>query len=149
MKTSGGMMRAYEYRHIVSFEETNLVGNVYYVNYLSWQGRCRELFLREHAPSALKALEHGMALVTTRCACEYLEELVAFDEVIVRMRLKRTDLTQNRIGMLFEYYKCGGGERLVARGEQQVVCMERDGARLRPAPLPKELRDALQLYLTE
>ena len=31
----------YEYRHIVSFEETNLVGNVYYVNYLRWQGRCR------------------------------------------------------------------------------------------------------------
>ena len=27
------MDRYYEYRHIVGFEETNLVGNVYYVNY--------------------------------------------------------------------------------------------------------------------
>jgi len=43
-------MRSYEYRHVVSFEETNLVGNVYYVNHLRWQGRVREMFLRDHAP---------------------------------------------------------------------------------------------------
>ena len=44
----------YEYRHIVGFEETNLVGNVYYVNYLRWQGRCRELFLKDMAPDVLE-----------------------------------------------------------------------------------------------
>ena len=38
------LMRSYEYRHVVAFEETNLVGNVYYVNHLRWQGRCREMF---------------------------------------------------------------------------------------------------------
>ena len=43
-------MRYYEYRHVVTFRETNLVGNVYYTNHLEWQGRCRELFLRDHAP---------------------------------------------------------------------------------------------------
>ena len=37
-------MKYYEYRHLVAFEESNLVGNVYYVNHLRWQGRCRELF---------------------------------------------------------------------------------------------------------
>jgi len=49
-------MRSYEYRHVVVFEETNLVGNVYYVNHLRWQGRCREMFLREHAPLVLAEL---------------------------------------------------------------------------------------------
>src|SRR5882672_2394132 len=44
------MSRAYEYRHIVGFEETNLVGNVYYVKHVAWQGRVREMFLREHVP---------------------------------------------------------------------------------------------------
>ena len=39
-------MRAFEYRHLVGFEETNLVGNVYYANHVRWQGRCREMFLR-------------------------------------------------------------------------------------------------------
>ena len=39
-------MRTFEYRHVIGFEETNLVGNVYYANHVRWQGRCRELVLR-------------------------------------------------------------------------------------------------------
>jgi enediyne biosynthesis thioesterase len=136
---------AYEYRHIVSFEETNLVGNVYYVNHLSWQGRVREMFLRDHAPDILGELSRGLALATLRCSCEYLAELSAFDEVLVRMRLG--ELSQNRITMLFEYWRVKDGrEELVARGEQQVACMKRDGAAVLPIPVPKSLREALQPY---
>src|SRR5208283_2902990 len=72
------MTRAYEYRHLVGFEDTNLVGNVYYVNHLRWQGRCREMFLREHVPALLSELQADFALVTLFCSCEYLEEIVAF-----------------------------------------------------------------------
>jgi enediyne biosynthesis thioesterase len=138
-------MRAYEYRHIVSFQETNLVGNVYYTNHLSWQGRCRELFLREHAPDVIAELSRGLSLATVRCSCEYFAELSAFDEVIVRMRL--AELVQNRIMLGFEYWRRGaGGEELVARGEQQVACMKREGERLVPAPVPQALREALAAY---
>jgi enediyne biosynthesis thioesterase len=138
-------MRAYEYRHVVGFEETNVVGNVYYVNHVRWQGRCRELFLREYAPEVLTALAQGLCLVTTRCSCEYLAELSAFDEVVIRMRLGA--LMQNRLSLVFEYWRrAGDGEELVARGEQQVACMQRDGERLAPTPIPKALREALQLY---
>ena len=139
-------MRTYEYRHIVGFEETNLVGNVYYVNHLRWQGRCREMFLREHAPEILTELERGeLALATTRCSCEYFEELSAFDEVIIRMQLRA--LMQNRVTMIFEYFRRDGdSEVLVARGEQQIACMRRDGERMTPTPIPLELREALRLY---
>ena len=138
-------MRTYEYRHIVGFEETNLVGNVYYVNHLRWQGRCREFFLREHAPEVLTELEQGLSLVTIRCSCEYLAELFAFDEVIIRMRLGA--LMQNRVIMSFEYFRLkGDNEELVAQGEQHVACMRRDGERMIPAPLPLGLREALRLY---
>ena len=138
-------MRAYEYRHIVGFEETNLVGNVYYVNHVRWQGRCREFFLREHAPEILDELTRGLCLVTIRCACDYLAELSAFDEVVLRMRLG--ELRQNRITLLFEYWRRhGDGEELVARGEQQIACMRRDGERLTPTPVPVALREALRPY---
>ena len=138
-------MRFYEYRHLVSFEETNLVGNVYYTNHLSWQGRCRELFLREHAPDVLDELSRGMSLATMSCSCEYLAELTAFDEVIVRMRL--AELVQNRMRLAFEYWRRnGGGEELVARGDQQIACMRRDGGKLSPAPVPPSLREALAAY---
>jgi len=138
-------MRAYEYRHVVGFEDTNLVGNVYYVNHLRWQGRCREMFLRDHAPEVLSELASGLALVTTRCSCDYLEELAPFDEIAVRMRLG--ELVQNRLSLVFEYWRVGReGETLVARGEQGVACMRRDGARLVPAPVPAALRRALAAF---
>ena len=139
------MMRAYEYRHVVGFEETNLVGNVYYVNHLNWQGRCRELFLREHAPDVLDRLRDGLVLATTRCSCEYLAELSAFEVVTIRMRLG--ELSQNRMLLLFEYYRGpSDGEELIARGEQQVACLERRDGQMRPAPIPASLREALRPY---
>ena len=139
------MIRAYEYRHVVCFEETNLVGNVYYVNHLSWQGRAREMFLREHAPDVLSELSRGLSLATVRVSCEYLAELAAFDEVIIRMRLG--ELTQSRMTLLFEYWRAGkSGEELMARGEQQVACLRREGEKLVPTPVPKSLREALKPY---
>jgi enediyne biosynthesis thioesterase len=139
-------MPSFEYRHVVGFEETNLVGNVYYANHLRWQGRCREMFVRTHAPDVLNALHDGLALATTRVACEYYQELFAFDEVIVRMRL--VALAQNRVTMGFEYWRCrpDGGEELVARGEQQVACMLREGENTVPTPVPASLREALQPF---
>jgi enediyne biosynthesis thioesterase len=136
-------MRAYEYRHIVGFEETNLIGNVYYANHVRWQGRCREMFLRDRAPEVIEALKYGLVLVTTRVSCEFMEELFAFDEVILRMRLG--ELAQNRITMNFEYWR---GEELVARGEQQVACMQREGKHVVPVPVPAQLREALREYAT-
>jgi enediyne biosynthesis thioesterase len=138
-------MRAFEYRHIVGFEETNLVGNVYYVNHLRWQGRCREMFLREHAPSVLDELTLGLCLVTTRCACEYIDELRALDELVVEMKL--SGLTQNRVSMQFDYYRLRAGRReLVARGQQEIACMMRHSEGLTPQPFPTALQRALDEY---
>ena len=133
--------KAYEYRHLVGFEETNLVGNVYYVNHLRWQGRCREMFLRDHAPEILEELRNGLALATVRCSCDYLAELEAFDSLLIRMRLGGT--VQNRITLLFEYWR---DEELVARGEQVIACMRREGKRAVPTPIPVPLREALKPY---
>jgi enediyne core biosynthesis thioesterase len=141
--------KAYEYPHLVGFEETNLVGNVYYVNHLRWQGRCREMFLRDHAPEVLEDLRNGLALATVRCSCDYLVELEAFDSILIRMRLGGT--VQNRITLLFEYWRRNAGsngdtEELIARGEQVIACMRREGKRAVPTPIPVPLREALKPY---
>lgn len=138
-------MRSFDYRHRVSFEDTNVAGNVYYVNHLKWQGRCRELFLYEHAPELLARLNEDLALVTVRCACEYLSELFVFDEVIVRMRLG--GLTQGRVSMRFEYLRVNGPDaHLIATGEQEAACMRREGSRLAPAPWPLSFVTAVERF---
>lgn len=139
-------MNFYEYRHVVSLEETNLVGNVYYVNHLRWQGRCRELFLRERAPDVIQQLNDGLALATVRCSCEYFAELEAFDEISVCMRL--SELAPSRISLAYDYYRRRhGSDELIARGEQQIVCLRRmQGGRVQPTAVPASLRAALEPY---
>ena len=144
-RSDSNVKRTYEYRHVIGFEETNLVGNVYYVNHVRWQGRVREMFLRDHAPDVLRQLAHGLSLATVRVACDYFFELCAFDEVIIRMQLG--ELTQSRITLLFEYWRVkGSSEELVARGEQQIACLHREGETLSPTPVPASLREALKPY---
>ena len=138
-------MNTYDYSHIVSFEETNLVGNVYYANHVKWQGRCREMFLYDHAPDVLEQMSQGLALVTVRVSCEYFAELFAFNHLSIRMQLQNCH--QNRITMLFEYWRLDpDGDELVARGEQQVACMHRDGDHMTPVQIPKSLKAALEVY---
>jgi enediyne biosynthesis thioesterase len=139
------MDRYYEYRHVVGFEETNLVGNVYYVNYLRWQGRCREMFLRDQAPSVLVDIQVDLKLFTLKVDCEFYAELTAFDEVAIRMRL--AELTQTQIEFTFDYVRLTGGvESLVARGRQRVACMRGPNGRTSPARVPEDLVRALAPY---
>jgi enediyne biosynthesis thioesterase len=139
------MEKYYEYRHVVGFEETNLVGNVYYVNYLRWQGRCREMFLRERAAAVLDDLADDLKLFTLKVECEFTAEITAFDELSIRMRLE--ELTQTQIAFAFDYVRVRGDEELlVARGRQRIACMRGPNTNTVPARVPDALRRALEPY---
>ncbi|MGV9214420.1 acyl-CoA thioesterase [Micromonospora sp. RB23] len=140
------MDKYFEYLHTVGFEETNLVGNVYYVNYLRWQGRCREMFLKERAPEVLADLRHDLKLFTLRVDCEFFAEITAFDELSIRMRL--VELAQTQIEFSFDYVRLdqANGETLVARGRQRVACMRGPNTRTAPARVPEALAYALAPY---
>ena len=136
----------YEYRHTVGFEETNIVGNVYYVNYLRWQGRCREMFLKERAPDVLADLQADLKLFTLRVDCEFFAEITAFDELSIRMFLR--ELAQTQVEFGFDYVRLdpGGTEVLVARGTQRVACMRGPNTRTVPTRVPAPLAEALEPY---
>ncbi|HEX4815952.1 MAG TPA: acyl-CoA thioesterase [Nonomuraea sp.] len=138
----------YEYLHTVGFEETNLVGNVYYVNYLRWQGRCREMFLKERAPDVLEDVRDDLKLFTLKVDCEFFAEITAFDELSIRMRL--VELTQTQLEFGFDYVRVSpdGGELLVARGRQRVACMRGPNTRTVPARVPDALVRALEPYVS-
>jgi enediyne core biosynthesis thioesterase len=135
----------YEYRHVVGLEETDLVGNVYKVNYVRWQGRCREMFILEHAPGVLDELSSDLELRPIESECEYLADISAFDEVSIRMRLK--ELSQTQIGLAFDVVRVRDGvEDLVARCHQRVACMRRVDGAATPARVPPQLASALNAY---
>jgi enediyne core biosynthesis thioesterase len=133
---------AFVYRHVVSFEETNVVGNVYFARHVAWQGRCREMFLKLNASEILHEIEHDLRLVTLRVSCEYFEELYALDEIEVHMSLAH--LRQHRIGLDFQIIKLRPSRSLcAARGFQEIGCMRVTDNGLVPIRPPAALAQAL------
>jgi len=140
------MGKYYEYLHTVGFEETNIVGNVYYVNYLRWQGRCREMFLKERAPDVLADLQDDLKLFTLKVDCEFFAEITAFSELSIRMRL--TELGQTQIEFGFDYVRLDPDDKetLIARGRQRIACMRGPNTKTVPARVPDALARALEPY---
>jgi enediyne biosynthesis thioesterase len=135
-------MSGYEWRRLVTFADTNVVGNVYFARYLDWQGECREHFLAEHAPDTAKAVIAGsLTLVTASCSAEFYEECFAFDLLTVRMTLDA--LAAHRIEMTFVYLR---NDRQVARGRQVAACMVRTDSGLSPTPVPSDLALAAEAF---
>ncbi|WP_199443816.1 acyl-CoA thioesterase [Umezawaea beigongshangensis] len=138
-------MREYVFRHRVTFDETNVVGNVYFAHYLHWQGHCREAFLADHAPGVLAEVRCGeLALATVSCAMEYFSECFALDEVEIAMTLRRK--RGSRVEMDYEFRRDGS---MVARGGQVVSCLRRTRGGVLPVQVPDELSRALVLFEKE
>ncbi|GAA5127465.1 acyl-CoA thioesterase [Haloechinothrix salitolerans] len=136
------MTRVYRYRHVVTFDETNVVGNVYFAHYLHWQGHCREHFLADMVPDVLKSVRAGdLALATVACAMDYYEECFALDEIEVAMSLR--ECRGSRITMAFDFRRA---EQLVARGTQTVACLRRTPTGTEPVDVPSSLVKALENY---
>ncbi|MFN0008096.1 MAG: acyl-CoA thioesterase [Planctomycetota bacterium] len=140
-------MPAYEHRHVVGFEETSLVGNVYFTNYLLWQGHCREMFLRDTCPEVLGLLERReVAFFTKNCSCDWRGEwgFGGFDEVLVRMNLAR--FRGGRMWLEFTFSPAARPAEIVATGTQEVHCKANRNGSWVPAPFPAPMLKALLAY---
>ena len=137
------MKPAYRFVHKVAFEETNLVGNVYFAHYVRWQGHCREQFLYDHAPEVVRLLQSGeLAMVTVGVQVDFLDECFAGDDVELLMRQADPAGGGHRVTMEFTYRRQGG---VVAVGRQTVACMRRGsaGEPLIPGQPPAQFLEAL------
>src|SRR5262245_24370871 len=118
-------MRYFEYRLHISFQETNVVGNVYFANYFLWQGKCRGDFLRRYEPQVLAWFKSGYGMITRESSCVFHEEAFAFDSILIRMGLDQ--LMRTGMSMTFDYYRekesAGEGDtlELLAQGRQTAL----------------------------
>jgi enediyne core biosynthesis thioesterase len=143
-------MRSYAYEHMVSFEETNALGNVYFSNFLKWQGICRERFLKEFAPELIDEFPDGLKIATMSCSCSYYWELYAFDHVVIEMYLDGSRAFDemrdvNVLRLYFKYWRGKSDQRLLAaEGEQQIAFLyPQNPPAWERGPIP----DALQVAL--
>ena len=137
-------MPLFDYRTFVSFEEANVVGNVYFANYFVWQGKCREAFLSRYAPRVLDDFKAGYGMITKDSSCVFQNEAFAFERILIRMGLDK--LTRTGIAMEFDYYReeDGGGLTLLAQGRQTTIWISPEH---RVAMLPPYLFEAIKKFV--
>ena len=133
--------RTFEHRFQVSFEETNVVGNVYFANYFVWQGKCREAFLAKYAPRVLEDFAAGHGMITKESSCEFYHESFAFDQLLVRMTLDKINRTS--ITMNFQYFREGEDLVHLATGRQSTIWAS-PGQKI--AMLPDYLYEVVQRF---
>jgi len=107
------------------------------------------IIIKKTVREIFNKIERGsFVMVTLKCSCEYFDELKAFDEIILEMRL--SDIDRNKIKMDFDYYKVtNSNSKLVAKGNQEISCMKKEMNRLSPIDVPDELRKALIPFLND
>lgn len=135
----------YEMSYCPTFEETNLVGNVYFANFVLWQGKCRERFLYEYCPEVLDHIRNGLMLITVDLDCQFIHQVFAFDELIIRSCM--TELTEFQMRMSFQYYKIQDNqELLVCTSNQSTTAMREINGVTSRIEFPEELLNIIHTY---
>jgi enediyne biosynthesis thioesterase len=135
----------FEMSFVTTFADTNVVGNVYFANYVLWQGKCRELFLHEFCPEIVDEIEAGLALVTLDLSCRYIQQLRALETVVIRMNVE--ELSDTRMLMSFHYYRVDGSSyTLVCQSHQSVASMRYVDGEFVTVPFPAGMFDAISEY---
>lgn len=136
----------FEFQFQTTFEETNLVGNIYFANYVLWQGKCREMFLYEYCPEVIEEINNGLALITLDLSVQYYSQLFAFDKVVMKMSLQAQ--STSRLMMHFDYYGKNedGTLRLIAKGSQATAAMRHKDGKLEPTHFPESLYEVFEKF---
>lgn len=132
--------RWFEYRHLVTFGDTNAAGNVYFAQYFHWQGECRERLLAQYYPDFARDLARGFGMATEFAHQDFHAEATLFDVVLIRMRAAAS--SRSRIEFEFEFVRERDG-KLLACGRQAVVWVNEHH---RPSLMPDALYEATARY---
>jgi len=103
-----------------SFEDGNVVGNIYFGTYGVWQGRVRDRFFYELSPEDFCGRSDA-ELICTNFRMTQLREAMPFDRVRVEMRL--VALYERAADLSFQYFRVApdGSETKLAVGEHTAV----------------------------
>lgn len=141
-KVPASTVEKFRYPVFVSIGDTNMEGNVYWLNYFKWFGIARERFLISVFPDFLKMFASGMAtIITHETSIKHIASAFFADEVTLEIWL--TDVRKTSARMMVDFVKKSTGEKL-AEGWQMLVFGDKQG---HPAPLPPELREAVLKYV--
>jgi len=136
------MAKSFDQRFVVTFQDTNVAGNVYFATYFRWQGVCRELLLALLYPQVTDDLRKGTGFATRYAHMDFAHEAFLFEPVLIRTSVQK--LTRIQVEFGFEFARDSDGH-LLAKGAQGVVWT---GADHSPSRMPNELYTGIAEYFS-
>ena len=136
----GETTKYYKYRHIVTFDDTNSVGNVYFAKFFQWMGSCREVITAEHYPELVDDIKRGFGFATEYAHVDYSHECFLFDKILIKMFV--SDLSRTRIEFSFDFLN-EEKNTLLASGKQAVIWVN---PQHRPSIMPEKLYNSIIEY---
>ncbi|MCW5203123.1 hypothetical protein VU12_09315 [Desulfobulbus sp. US4] len=133
---------------LTSREDSNLIGNIYFSNYYSWQARVRDLYLATRL-SSVSSQESFGDFVCVHAEVQHLQEAIPFEIIEVSMYLY--ELFAEGFTFHFEYYTVsehGARLRKLAHGEHSAVWVP-DGQELSSEINPTKMPEAYIFHFME
>jgi acyl-CoA thioester hydrolase len=134
------MPKAHELRLRVRYSETDQMGIVHHASYLVYLEEGRTALMRELGFPYEEVERRGLGMAVRQVDVRYRQAARYGDEVVVRTWVERFRGASIRYG--YEVVRATDRESL-ATGSAEVACVDLRGA-FRPAPLPDDIRQALE-----
>ena len=128
--------KTYSNEFFASLKQSNATQNIYFSNYIEWQGAVRERWFFENISSDM--LQQQGVFVTKRVEHNYLREGFPFQTV--RCDLNVRDIQKCSFTLVFKFYI---GAELIGEGKQKIAFLDHQK---KLARLPKTALDKIRLF---
>lgn len=110
-----------------SLQDSNLVGNLYFGNYSSWQGRLRDEFFYLLAPEHFNGRKSQAQLECVRFGTQHLREAMPFDQIESTMSLQT--IYSGAVDLTFTFHKVDhtGSREKLAVGHHRAALVSANG----------------------
>ncbi len=107
-----------------TYEDSNLMGNIYFSNYFIWQSRIIDQYFNKVEPDYSPGPDNKGELLCLDSSVEYLRHAEPFDKILVTMSLKY--LYEQAVKFHFEYFQVdpAGKKEKIAFGDNEVLWVE-------------------------
>jgi enediyne polyketide synthase len=127
-----------------SLVDANLVGNIYFANYFVWQSRVLDRFLHQAVPGLADGTGLEGELACTGTSMSFLREAMPFDDIRVKLRVRRLHEGGVELESAFFRGTAGGAETKIAVGKLGGIWLHRRDGRVVPVAMPEKLLEALR-----
>ncbi len=134
--------KKFEYTVFVSIGDTNMEGNVYWLNYFAWLGKAREVFLMFIFPNFLQLFSSGARIITHETNIKHIAPSFFSEEIVLEISTGEVRNTSTKI--FVQFVKKSTGEK-IAEGWQTLVFIDKEG---KPALWPPKLKEAVLKYVS-